>query len=156
MSTGTKAVLFCCFAIVVVVLGFRANQAMNPALPKDMPADARFVATGYDLEHNERKGSWVACHPDSFGESACRVTDAHGMVIFEGAFLPVKDARLVNGGAGTPAAGKLHWVNGPAEGSPVPIIPMTDGSLLVPQADRDALVDRWNQHPDEWQALEGQ
>jgi hypothetical protein len=31
---------------------------------------------------------------------------------------------------------------------------MSDGSVLVPRDDRDALLDRWNQHPEEWQRLE--
>ena len=156
MSSLTKIILFCCVALVVGTLIYRANIAIDPELPKDMPADARFMATGYDLDHNERKGSWVACHSDGYGGSECRVTDAHGMVIFQGAFLPVRDARawLDRYQTSTSANGKLHWINGPAEGMPVPVIPMTDGSLLVPGDDRDALVDRWNQHPDEWQMLQ--
>jgi hypothetical protein len=26
--------------------------------------------------------------------------------------------------------------------------------VLVPQDDRDALIDRWNAHPDEWKKLQ--
>ena len=154
MSAGTKAVLFCCVALVVVTLILHGNQALDPALPKDMPADSRFMPSGYDLEHNERKGYWVACQPDGTGGNFCRVTDAHGMVIFQGGFLPVKGAQSVTEAGSTPAPGKLQWVDGPSEGAQVPIIPMSDGSVLVPRDDRDALLDRWNQHPEEWQRLE--
>ncbi len=127
-----------------------ANQALDPAVPGDMPADARFIPSGYDLEHNERKGSWVSCRLIAAGEDACRVTDAHGLVIFQGSFLPVNPG---NAELAPETKNQLRWIPGPSEGSPVPVIPSSDGMLLVPHDDRDALVDRWNQHPDEWQAV---
>ncbi len=121
-----------------------------------MPDNSRFIPTGYDLDHNERKGAWISCTPgDGVGDSFCRVADAHGMVIFQGDFLPVRSSgsQPSNGRAGL-AQTALGWVTGPAEGSPVPVIPMTDGSKLVPRDDRDALIDRWNANPDEWRKLQ--
>jgi hypothetical protein len=121
-----------------------------------MPENSRFMPTGYDLEHNERRGSWVSCVPnENGGDEFCRVTDAIGTVIFQGDFLPVRGSGSPNGGGPSTLANTgLGWVNGPFEGSPVPLIPMTDGSMLVPRDDRDALIDRWNAHPDEWQKLQ--
>ena len=154
MSSTSKFVLICCVLLVAGTLIYRRDIAINPALPNDMPADARFLATGYDLEHNERRGTWVACQPDGTGAQRCRVTDARGMVLFQGEYAAVRDAHANPASTiAAPAAGTLHWVNGPAEGGPVPVIPMTDGTLLVPYADRDALIDRWSQHPEEWQAI---
>ena len=156
MSTGTKAVLFCCIALLAVGLFYRANIALDPARPKDMPENSRFIPTGYDLEHNERKGTWVSCSSgDGLSDMFCRVTDSHGTVIFQGDFLPVRGAGSSTSSSGaTLAKSSLGWVDGPFEGSPVPVIPMTDGSMLVPRDDRDALIDRWNAHPDEWQKLQ--
>jgi hypothetical protein len=142
--------------LAAVVIISRANLALDPVLPKNMPADSRFLPTGYDLDHNERQGTWVACQPSEYaGETFCRVTDAHGIVIFQGGFLPVRDSQSApSAGSSTqPAKSPLRWVNGPFEGVPVPIIPMSDGTLLVPRDDRDALVDRWTQQSDEWQRL---
>jgi hypothetical protein len=121
-----------------------------------MPEDSRFIPTGYDLEHNERQGTWISCKPgEGAGDQFCVVTDVHGMVIFQGDFLPVRGAgsSTASGDASLAKSG-LGWVSGPAEGSPVPVIPMTDGGMLVPRDDRDALLDRWNVHPDEWQKLQ--
>ena len=153
-SPLTKSVLIACMATVAATMVYRADIALDPALPNDMPGDARFMATGYDLDHNERKGSWVACHPGvGGGESFCRVTDAKGAVIFQGAYLPVRNLHPVAAEGQRLAAGTVRWIHGPAEGAPVPVIPMTDGSLLVPRDDRDAMLDRWNRFPQEWQEL---
>jgi hypothetical protein len=148
-------VIVCCIALVALGLIYRGNMSVNPARPADMPENSQFLPTGYDLDHNERQGTWVWCEP---GEGAfdkqCRVADTHGTVIYEGAFLPVRDAGSPSTSQNAqPARTQLGWVNGPVEGSPVPLIPLTDGSLLVPRDDRDALIHRWNAHPDEWQKL---
>ena len=46
------------------------------------------------------------------------------------------------------------WVQGPAENGPVPVIPLSNGIILVPYADSDALADRWATNPDEINRLE--
>ncbi len=155
MDGSTKLILLGAAALVAGTLIYRSNIALQPELPRDMPADSRFIATGYDLEHNEHRGIWVACHAGAVrGDRFCRITDGRGTVVFQGDYLPVKDARLSSGG-GDPAlgTGHVHWLTGPVEGMPVPLLPMTDGSLLVPRDDRAALLDRWNQHPEEWQRM---
>ena len=156
MNGSTKLILLCCAAVVCATLIYRSDIALQPALPKNMPADSRFIATGYDLEHNEHKGVWIACHPGrSTGVSFCRITDNRGIVVFQGDYVPVRDAARVRAepSAATPATGHLGWVTGPVEGISVPLIPMTDGTLLVPEDDRDALLARWNQHPEQWEDL---
>ncbi len=156
MSGSTKALLLGCIVLVSFALLRRATQSFDPALPGDMPADARFLATGYDLDRNERQGNWVACHvdPPGSGERSCRVADPHGIVIFDGSFLPVRDGQSAVTSAGQIAINaKVGWVTGPSEGLPVPVIPLTDGAILVPQGDRDALVDRWARDPQEWRNL---
>jgi len=148
-------VLFCCLVLLAAGLFYRANFSLDPSRPDNMPENSRFIPTGYDLEHNERKGTWVSCDSGSgAGDKLCRVTDPHGVVIFQGNFLPVRESGSLPGnGSEALAESKLGWVNGPLERSPVPVIPMTDGSMLVPRDDRDALIDRWNAHPDEWKKL---
>ena len=156
MDRNMKWALLCCAAVVGGTLIYRSNIALQPELPGNMPPDSRFIATGYDLEHNEHQGVWIACHPgSSMGDSFCRVTDNRGEVVFQGDYVPVQDARgmRTNTLGATPANATLHWVTGPVEGISVPLIPMTDGTLLVPADDRDALLNRWNQHPEQWQAL---
>ena len=155
MGSSTKVILLLCIAAVVGSLVYRADSSLNPALPKDMPSDSRFLQTGYDLSRNERRGQWVACHGAGSAGTACRITDSNGIVIFEGEFLAVRNAKADEGDAEdtTPASGTLSWVNGPVEGTPVPLIPMSDGSFLVPLADRGPLLDRWNQHPEEWRTI---
>jgi hypothetical protein len=94
-----------------------------------MPEHSQFLPTGYDLEHNERQGTWVSCEPgEDTVDKQCRVTDTHGTVIFEGDFLPVRDVGSPSTSASAQLAPtKLGWVTGPVEGSPVPLIALTDG-----------------------------
>jgi hypothetical protein len=149
-------VLVCCVALVAGTLLYRANLALMPALPSDMPANSRFMLTGYDLDHNESRGEWVACHPDGgVGESFCRVSDARGTVIYQGNFLPVRDLTKASASplAGEAETGELLWLKGPTEGMPIPAIPMSDGSVLIPRDDRDALLDRWRRFPEDWKRL---
>jgi hypothetical protein len=154
MSVLSKTVLICCILLLVATLAIHGDFSLDPALPRDMPSDAHFIPTGYDLDHNERKGTWVSCRQDASATAAfCRITDGHGMVIYQGVFLPVRDSQY--GSSSDPLSlrvgnEELRWVEGPAEAMSVPLIPMSDGSLLVPAADRQPLVDRWLRDTDEW------
>ena len=156
MSAGNKAVLVVCAVLLAVGLVYRGNLAVVPARPNDMPEDARFLPSGYDLAHNERQGSWVSCDLGvRAGSRHCRVADAQGTVIFDGDFLPVRGSLSSSGSSGEMLAqGRLGFVIGPFEGYPVPVIPMTDGSMLVPRVDRDSLIGRWNADPAEWKQLQ--
>lgn len=155
MSSGAKAVLFCCLAMLAVGLIYRASSGLEPALPGDMPAGSRFISTGYDLEKNERRGSWVYCSSSAADrDNFCRVTNVSGAVIYQGDFSGVRTERTSKvPGTIVLAKSGLGWVSGPVEGSPVPVIPLSDGSVLVPRDDRDALLHRWMANPEEWQRL---
>ena len=131
---------------------------MRPALPSDMPAQAQFMQSGYDIAHLEPTGAWIACGTDRAAQANwCRVTDAHGQVVYEGDYLPLRNQvplplDRIELSHSDPT--KL-WVSGPTEGAPVPVIPLVDGDFLVPSADRDALADRWAGDPQELQNLSG-
>ena len=154
MSSSLKVLLICGFILAVVVLAQHGTLSFNPALPKDMPPDAHFITNGYNLEQNERKGWWVACHGDETpGTSFCRVTDTHGMVIYQGLFLPVDTGQQPE--SSERPHEKLHWATGPTEGTPIPVIQSGPGLILVPSVDRDALIDRWKANPDEWNRVLG-
>ena len=131
-------------------------MAMHPALPSDMPAQSRFMQSGYDVAHLEPTGAWVACGTDRAEQANwCRVTDSHGQVVFEGDYLPLSSPtpiplELIALSQTDPAR---LWVKGPSEGSPVPVIPLVNGDVLVPMSDRDALADRWAGNPQELRNL---
>lgn len=161
MSATRNIVGLVCVGLAVVLLVRHGAAALRPSRPKDMPITAQFVVSGYDLLHNEPKGDWIACKPD-VDENAnfCRVTDAHGVVIFQGDFLPVSGHRPVSQANLRIASADLDldhiFVRGPAEGGLVPVIPLVGGELLVPAADSIALADRWNKNPDELQRIQAQ
>jgi hypothetical protein len=156
MRVTSKVILSCLVVLGAVLIIRHGEEALQPALPKDMPNNAVFVAAGYDIAHNEKQGEWIACSNDpEQGTDRCRVTDPHGTVIYEGEFLPV------NGSQPLPAdqlkvatSGKADiWVQGPAEQGPVPVIPLANGAMLVPSADAYALGARWSKNPDELRRL---
>lgn len=161
MSASRKIVGLLLVCLVAILLVRHGAAALRPARPKDMPATAQFVVSGYDLLHNEPKGDWIACRPDAVEDANfCRVTDAHGTVIFQGDFLPVSGHRPVSQANLRIASSDLDldhiFVRGPAEGGLVPVIPLVGGELLVPAADSIALADRWTKNPDELQRIQAQ
>lgn len=150
----TIAVVFGIFLLV-----HHGVNALHATVPTDMPRDASFAQSGYDIQHNEPRGNWIACRADiRQSTDFCRVTDAHGTVIYQGAFLPVNSSRPVAAAQLKVATvdEKRLWVRGPAEAAPVPVIPLTNGAILVPAGDAYALADRWNSNPDELRRIEGQ
>lgn len=158
MSIFTKLFLFL-FAIAAsgMVLS-HGLTALDADLPGDMPANSRFVQTGYDLLKNEPKGEWVACRAYAASNADyCRVTDAKGIVVYQGSFVLSRTASAATDDQLNiaPANTRFLWVNGPVEGAPVPVIPLGNGDLLVPAADRDALVDRWSSNPEELHQIQG-
>ena len=147
--------------VAIVFLVRHGAAALRPSRPKDMPSTAQFVVSGYDLLHNEPKGDWIACEPDLVeNANFCRVTDAHGIVIYQGDFLPVSGHRPLSQANLRVSSADLDldhiFVRGPAEGGLVPVIPLVGGELLVPAADSIALADRWTKNPDELQRIQAQ
>ena len=161
MSAARRFVATLILVVAVVLLVRHGAAALRPSRPKDMPATAQFIVSGYDLPHNEPKGDCIACRPD-LAENAnfCRVTDSHGVVIYQGEFLPVSGHRPVSQANLRVASADLDldhiFVRGPAEGGLVPVIPLVGGELLVPAADSIALADRCNKNPDELQRIQAQ
>jgi len=159
MTAITKLVVSC-FVVAGTVLAFRHGaNALQATLPGDMPANAQFVQSGYDIARNEPKGEWIACRSDT-GEDAnfCRVTDPHGMVIYEGDFLPVygmdpvPDSKLK---VATNEEEKELWIDGPTADGPVPLIPLADGDVLAPIGDASSLASRWSNDPAALRRVQG-
>jgi len=159
MKTSSKlaiAVLVTAGAVLVIRHG---AMALHPAIPKDMPGNSYFVQSGYNLNRNEPTGQWIACREDSDeGADFCRVTDTNGTVIYQGDFLPVNGSKEVSADQLRVAAKEEQnlWVDGPAESSPVPAIPLANGEVLVPRDDTYALAYRWSINPDELHRVEGE
>ncbi len=155
MNLFEKVLAVCVVCVAATLVVRHGEAAMRPALPSDMPAQAQFLQSGYDVTKLEAQGDWVACGVDQDqGQDWCRVTDKDGLVVYQGDFLPLtSDAPLPGGELNVSAAHPEHlWVAGPG-GVPEPVIPLTGGALLVPAADRAALADRWSSHPEEMAAL---
>ena len=146
-------------AVVGTVLVLRhADMAIHPTLPTDMPRGADFVPVGYDLQHLEAKGEWIACSTDTERNADfCRVTDARGDVVFQGDFMPLRGDEPVPADQLQVAriSAEHLWVQGPAEEGPVPVIPLMNGDVLVPADDSAALADRWMNNPVELRQIQG-
>ena len=120
--------------------------------PSDVAAGATFGKSGAGSTGSQSKGQWVSCHEDSARETDwCQVTDQSGTILYKGDFLPVGEvhrvpqARLLIGHFDS-ANG---WVDGPNESLPVPVVPLLDGTLLVPADDSIDLKARWDRDPSE-------
>jgi hypothetical protein len=147
--------------LIVLVMGcaglltVHGIRSLRPAVPKDMPEDSQFLGSGFDLSHNEPQGNWIECHPSEAEDSDfCRITDVKGTVMFQGEYLPLTDTKPLDpSNPHQVQVAKVKpdnlWVRGPAEGQPVPVIPLTDGRVLVPADDREALAARWSAEPEE-------
>ncbi len=119
-----------------------------------------FMQSGYGISRLELEGNWVACGMYVAEQSDwCRVTDAHGAVVYEGDYLPLRSPHALLLGSievSSQSDPARLWVKGPAEGSPVSIIRLVGGKILVPADDRDALAGRWTSNRQELQNLMGQ
>ena len=159
MTVLSKLSLACLMVLGMVMVARHGATALRPELPHDMPGGSYFVQSGYDLDHNEPRGEWIACHDDAAdGSDFCRVTDAHGAVIYQGEFLTVEGAARVPASQLQVAGGAQRdlWVQGPAEAGPVPVIKLTSGQVLVPRDDTAALAERWQQNPEELRRVSGE
>jgi hypothetical protein len=155
MKTPTKLVVLA-VAVCGVVLLIRHAETESLAIPKDMPANSKFLQSGFNIANDEAQGTWVACRLEAGeGTDWCRVTDQKGIVLFQGSFLPLNSTQPLGDGELAVAAVNPTkiWVKGPVEGLPVPAIPLANGSMLVPAGDRYALIQRWNADPSEYDAV---
>jgi len=153
MTAATKFVLSSLVIAGTIVVVWRGVDSLQASLPDDMPADAQFLQSGFDLEHNEAKGDWIACRPDRVRDATfCRVTDARGIVIYQGDFLPVFGVQPISHDqlqVVTTGKEKDLWIKGPASAGPVPVIPLANGDMLAPMADSYNLAVRWRNDPNE-------
>jgi len=92
MTETTKWLASIAMTAVLVLAVRHGVAALQPDIPQDMPrGTSYFVQSGYNLQRNEPIGQWIACRPDlPQGGDLCRVTDNHGMVIYQGEFLPLR------------------------------------------------------------------
>jgi hypothetical protein len=152
MNAASRFLLSVVIVAALFMLFTHGDRALHAAVPKDMPANAQFLPSGFDIANDEQQGNWVACRmDDAQNTNWCRVTDTHGKVVFEGDYLPLAKSEPVDLSDLKIAKvnpGKM-WVEGPAEEQPVPVIALEDGNLLVPASDRDALAQRWTNEPEE-------
>lgn len=157
MRPQSKFILFLLAAAGAFLIVRHANHAMHAAIPADMPLDSNFVQSGYDLQHNDARGQWIACRADpQQGNDWCRVTDAHGVVVYQGSFSPAQsEAAVPDGQLQISASPSRLWIDGPAEAGPIPVIPLRNGQILVPTQDRQALLDRWSANPAEFHEIQG-
>jgi hypothetical protein len=158
MTVATKLTISLLTTAAIVLAARHGATALHPSLPKDMPATSQFVQSGFDIASDEPKGDWIACREnDDRSADFCRVTDAHGTVIYQGDFVPVDGTAAVPQDQLQIAAGNDEnlWVDGPSDEGPVPAIPLANGSILVPVADSIALADRWKVDPDELRRVQG-
>lgn len=159
MNLFGKIALFLCAMVVTILLLRHGQTAMHAARPADMPPGSSFLPSGYDVNSNEQEGNWISCRVD-VPERAnwCRVADAKGVVVFEGNFLPIQGRRAIPEEQLEIAIVNPTrlWIHGPAEGIPVPVIPLRNGVLLVPAGDQELLLDRWGRDPEELNRLRAQ
>ncbi len=145
MTTTGKLVMGTVVA-VGVVLAVRYARTEQIRVPADMPANSKFLQTGFNVSDGEPLGSWIACSlHEADNLDWCRVTDQKGTVVYQGDFLPLNSTRPLSNDQLTVANlnPKKMWVKGPVESGPVPVILLAGGNVLVPSADRDALIQRW-------------
>lgn len=157
MRTLSRILLLLVAVAVGAFLVVRGVSALHASVPRNMPPDAQFVSSGFNLNNNEQTGQWISCKQSTASRQPfCRLTNASGSVLYQGDFEPLDGRESVAAEelrlTGNP--GNL-WVNGPAEGSPVPVIPLKNGRVLVPVQDREALIDRWTQNPEELREISG-
>ena len=136
--TIIPVVLFTIVSIALLVYLQRTQGALGPAHPGDVPQDATFARASVNRNNQRLDGIWISCRADNDRRTDwCQLTDAHGAIAYKGDFLPAGSVRRapqseLRIGHFDPARG---WVNGPNESFPVPVIPLKDGTLLVPVDD---------------------
>ena len=100
----------------------------------------------------------ISCHEEKLRKTDwCEVTDQKGTVLFKGDFLPVGTVhRAPQSELAIRPFDSVHgWVRGPSEALPVPVVPLKDGTLLVPAPDTFKLKKRWAEHPEELAEVSG-
>lgn len=148
--------IFTVVAAVGFVYASHYIATKHSGTPATMPKDATFIAGNFDYMKMRTRGEWVSCHSDVRSPNDwCRIADQSGGILFEGKFLPVgKDKPLPDSQIKIASYDiDNHWVTGPTETFKVPVVPLQNGTLLVPSTDTHSLAARWKAHPEELAAL---
>jgi hypothetical protein len=131
-------------AIVVIGASFHARYALAAHMPNDMPVNSRWILTGHVRDTNEKLGLWVGCWKSAFVDH-CRIADERGTVEYDGDMLPLaihpavvedKDLQFAK------IDPERLWIRGVHDDLPVPVLPLADGTQLVPVSDREGLQKR--------------
>jgi hypothetical protein len=160
MTTQRRILYTVLLTGIIVILALHGMTALQPALPPDMPTSSSFIQSGFNVARSEPLGNWISCREDADRSAdSCRVTDNKGIVIFQGEFLSMSRSSSVPNSelkvANRTEARNL-WIQGPSFTGPIPVIPLTNGDLLIPAEDSQVLRDRWNHDPDELSRLQRQ
>jgi hypothetical protein len=154
--TTIPLILFTIAGIAVLVYLEKNGPSLSPTLPSDMPTAARFAKASANPSSHQVAGIWIACNEDNDRHTDwCQLTDQSGAVVYKGDFLPVGSIRRapqseLRIGHFDPIKG---WVNGPNESFPVPVVPLADGTLLVPADETLELGAQWSGDPSQVEQL---
>jgi hypothetical protein len=134
-------------AVIVIAASFHAHRVLAAHTPNDMPANSRWILTGRDRASNDKLGLWIGCWKSTIKEvDHCRITNEKGIAEFDGDMLPLTARHGAVPDRNLQLAAKIKpdeiWVRGVNYDLPVAVLPLADGTLLVPVSDREGLQKR--------------
>jgi len=142
-------------ACVIGIASLRAHYVLAAHTPNDMHANSRWIFTGRDSVSNNKLGLWIACWKSTIKEvDHCRITNEKGATQFDSDMLPLSPRQGAVADRNLQLAAKIDpaklWVRGASYDRPVPVLPLANGTQLVPIADREGLQKRlahgkWNE-----------
>jgi hypothetical protein len=131
------------FLIIATAAILHTRRVLKAQVPTNMPANSSWLLTGHDHDSNAKLGLWFACwQSTTTAADHCRITDERGGVQYDGDMLPLAaDSRVVETSQLQFASldPEKLWVQGAGDGVPVPVLPLANGTLLVPVSDRAGL-----------------
>lgn len=133
-------------AIVVIAASFHTRHILAAHTPNDMPVNSRWILTGHTRDTNEKLGLWIGCWKNTTATvDHCRIADERGTVQYDGDMLPlaIHPAVVEDKDLQFAKIDPEHlWIRGVHDDLPVPVLPLADGTQLVPVSDREGLQRR--------------
>jgi hypothetical protein len=134
------------FVLVIAAAGLHTHRVLAAHIPDDMPANSSWILTGHDRDNNDKLGLWIGCWKSTAAAvDHCRIADERGTLQYDGDMLPLAIHPAVVEDKDLEFA-KLDpenlWVRGVNYDMPVPVLPLADGTQLVPVSDREGLRKR--------------
>jgi hypothetical protein len=109
-----------------------------PARPANMPPNAIYIETGITpFKIGTTPGTWLGCwHDPNDRADHCRLTDEKGNLKYEDTFLPYSGRGSFQQSALTFDARRTGhlWTGSHEKGIRVPVIYLTNGQILLPEA----------------------